>query len=161
VGGAGAMRRVLALASLALTAAPTQRHTGSPGRDGVTEVPLTLNLEEVYTGRDVEASIDSNTPCTHCKGKGHTIGPGGVQWQCDKCDGQGQTVTKNQVRVNIPAGTAEGSTAVRCRVLTTRRLYCTGRRGRALAFSQNRTLLRQPSWVRRWPSLAGRRCGCA
>lgn len=83
------------------------------------QIPLQVNLEDLYNGINIEVDVSKHVTCNHCfgsgahdsdsirtcttcEGQGSTLrqvqfGPGFVQQfqqQCETCSGKGKTITK-------------------------------------------------------------------
>ena len=84
----------------------------TPSSDGVHEVSVRLSLEDVYRGKQLDASIVVDTQCPRCSGSGHEAGPGGAMWECTECGGTGRSKDNQQIKIVIPRGTRDGGTAM-------------------------------------------------
>ena len=65
---------------------PTRRRQGTPGRD--LQYDLTLTLEDVVNGSDVEVTIPRPVRCSECGGSGAT--KGSKPRVCPQCEGRGK-----------------------------------------------------------------------
>jgi hypothetical protein len=65
---------------------------------------ISLSRRDAFSGVTVPIDVPLRCTCQHCGGRGET-------WEepCAGCDGSGERAGSHQVRLAVPAGTADGT----------------------------------------------------
>ncbi|MSQ27907.1 MAG: J domain-containing protein [Dehalococcoidia bacterium] len=75
-----------------------------PRRGGDIEQPVEVTLEEAFSGATRTYQVQSEEPCTVCKGAGSIAG-----LACAGCQGTGSLARPRRIEVQIPPGVADGA----------------------------------------------------
>lgn len=75
-----------------------------PRRGSDIEQPVEVTLEEAFTGATRVYQVQSEEPCTDCKGAGFIAGA-----PCAGCRGSGRQARPRRIEVQVPPGVGDGS----------------------------------------------------
>jgi DnaJ-class molecular chaperone len=71
------------------------------------EQPVTLSLQEAYSGTSRTFNIQSTVYCPNCNGRGYG---GSISSKvCSNCNGKGTVESNKRIQVKIPTGVDNGS----------------------------------------------------